>query len=350
MDNKFSLTICGRRNHREQIDWPIVAKSEKAVRVETPGGEVWLPLWKFGQKTYGCDSVPRLLSVLEELTMSNSDALVRVWKAGRGKTAASHKFRIVVAIDGEPPVLRRRTLILPISQVKVVAGKSMAPLWLLRKKIESRESLPRAQWAGMKAVRAQILAAVEKVQALDGEAAAASQRRLEAQQAEKVELASKTAEMVRDIGDEGEAALVFCQAKFSREDLAELGCKIDWWPSWSGAAASDFSHVQKIRALVEVARANPGFAKWKEKNKTKFGEGKAAAVTKVGQPDRILENCQVDWVEWGGTSKQRIKVSRSAENCTVRFFGKKREIVTPGGAVLVKMCGPNLQINGESDF
>lgn len=110
---------------------------------------------------------------------------------------------------------------------------------------------------------------------------------------------------------------------------------------------SDLRSLQEIAQLADIARSHSDFARWKERNDGKLGAAPTTPVKKKRVPDQILTNCNVDWVEWGGTSNQKIKISHREVGCTVHFFGKKREIILPSGKVLVKMDGSNLRIGTD---
>jgi hypothetical protein len=66
--------------------------------------------------------------------------------------------------------------------------------------------------------------------------------------------------------------------------------------------------------------------------------------TKVREPDKVLTNVRVEWVDWGGSANNRIRIERDEEGCTVKFYGKKRTIIFPDGSSIDKMEGPNLKI------
>ena len=114
---------------------------------------------------------------------------------------------------------------------------------------------------------------------------------------------------------------------------------------------------QKERLAVRKAEEQARLMKVREARERREAERleaarlappKPLATTKpIKTPDKVLENVMVNWVDWGGTSKKRIKIEQSAENCTVRFFGSKRIIILPDGEEITKMQGPNLVILGE---
>ena len=343
----FELSIHGRAGN-EIISWPILNRTEKAIFVQTPGGTIWLPLWRFSTTSYHYNQLQHLIKLFENVTKNNSNSLLRVWKAGNGKTEKSHKFRTAVQVPGEQQnkfFLKRRTFILPISQISFIEGKWLAPAWLLTKHLDSGETLPNSDWIGLKQVTSQISDAGEKLRLLDEGMYAEQSRRIAEERTQRIDLERQTAEVTSGlqahIADDGELALGFCKHHFKLPELVAQGCQFSYWPSWSDH--TNLGDLKNIAKLVDIARSHSKYAKWKIKQVEKLAAVKISKI-KERVPDQSLSNCEVNWVEWGGTSKQRIKVPYNATGCRVDFYGKKREITLQSGVVIVKMEGANLTI------
>ena len=164
--------LLAQNNHRASVfrvlfehkfvDWEIVRKTDKAVLVNTAGGELWLPLHRFnmaearhdqaGMIGHRCQcqlELDELLATLEALSRSRTDCYVEVKKAGSGPTDKSHKYKVM-----------GKTLTLPISQIKELDGALMAPEWLIKEKlkISKDERVSSAVWLGWDAVLQQLVA------------------------------------------------------------------------------------------------------------------------------------------------------------------------------------------------
>jgi hypothetical protein len=103
MDQKVTsklLKVCleWERGYPVPVAWPILEDSGKAIRVDLPGGSVWMPLHRFkgrgvelrreGSGSYTCrvSSVfPTLLiELLDEFSRNSGEAVIPVTRAGRG--------------------------------------------------------------------------------------------------------------------------------------------------------------------------------------------------------------------------------------------------------------------------
>jgi len=153
MASTFALTIRDGME-TEIIEWPIVRSTAKAVLVATPGGELWLPLWRFQKRGYRADEAGQIIALLADVSATASDARVRVWRAGAGPSGKSHKFQIAVRRQssdshGQPTTeVRRRCFTLPLSQIKGSRGNWSAPAWLLKKRLANGETLARGVLGG----------------------------------------------------------------------------------------------------------------------------------------------------------------------------------------------------------
>jgi hypothetical protein len=351
MMEKFELKIQGNYA-TETIEWPILKSTEKAVLVETTAGSIWLPLWRFLKRTFRHDNAGELIALLSEITSLRDDAKVRVWKAGSGPSVKSHKFKVLVSSnvsDGfyQPrQILQRRTFTLAVSQVERIGNKWMAPVWLVKKHLENGESIPNPSWTGLDEIRAQFEAIVARIKKIDAGIAAENQKRRDAERKLAETEARKVAKLIAKLKSkvelEGEAALAFCRRRFTLGEI-KIGKKLDYWPRWPANMASRWE-LKDFSDLIDFAKKQPKISEWKIKNAGKPLIVEKPVVKKERVPDQVLENVTVEWVTWGGTSKNWVKTEYSSDGCTVRFFGAKREITLPSGKVITKMEGLNLNI------
>ena len=332
------------------IEWPIARQTSKAVLVVTPGGEVWLPLWRFQKRRWPVDEADALVGLIKSVSASSPDARVRVWRSGAGSSGKSHKFQFAVQSgDGDQVQVRRRCFTLPVSQIKGSKGSWNAPAWLLQKRLASdSETLVRPEWPGLEAVESQIRQAVISAKTARREAEErsnqmwlAKQKEREDQKAAEAAELSRLAEVVET---EGELALAFCRRNFNLGELSDAGLYFPLgWPTWP--PAMNLSELKQAEQILLFARVHPKFEMWKARNAGKNFAPKPPKPPKVRVPDLVLENVRVQWVDWGGTSNKRVRSESDHSGCTVKFFGSKREIVTAEGEVVTKMKGPNLIIH-----
>lgn len=337
------------------IAWPIVKSTEKAVLVLTPGGELWLPSWKFTSyrnKQVSLNSVKGLLRRLMESSQSASDSMIRVRRAGAGPTSKSHKFQVSVEATEydddnrtNVSVKRSRTFLLPLSQVRQVDGNWFAPRWLVEKKLDDKEMLADAEWPGMEAVRVQIDAAVESAYAQEMLLREAALAKARVQQEREEKIMREKAEQRERVNANGAIALAFCRSKYTIAELREAGVRVvsSYWPTWPPLERE----LNYLDGIIEFANQAPGFTAWREKNTDKFEKGlpKMPGPRPGRVPDKVLENTRVEWAEWLGKSGNKKKQEFSMDGCAVRIFGKKFEITLPDGRLIVKMAGPNLVIH-----
>jgi len=359
MASTFALTIRDGME-TEIIEWPIVRSTAKAVLVATPGGELWLPLWRFQKRGYRADEAGQIIALLADVSATASDARVRVWRAGAGPSGKSHKFQIAVRRQssdshGQPTTeVRRRCFTLPLSQIKGSRGNWSAPAWLLKKRLANGETLARGDWAGLEAVASQVKQMADRVSSARRAAEESARLKREAEARKKaVQEAAEAAELERltqAIEEDGELGLAFCRRKFTLSEMEDagihlLGCG---WPTWP--PKPDRYDLRLAEKILLFARAQPKFESWKARNAGKELSPKSAPK-KARVPDQVLENVRVQWVDWGGTSKNRVRIENDQTGCTVKFFGSKREITTPDGTVLIKMAGSNLLIHvAENEY
>jgi len=81
----------------ETIEWPIINKTEKAILVQTIGGDLWIPAWKLPDIRGGfhADSATRLVDHITNISSKGSDH-VTVVHAGPGPSGKSAKYKVKV--------------------------------------------------------------------------------------------------------------------------------------------------------------------------------------------------------------------------------------------------------------
>lgn len=272
----------------EEIIWPVIHATEKAWRVKTSGGPIWVPKFKlqYNGRIGSFPSRDALVQLMLDCTSASSDTQHRVWKSRKGPTAKSHKFKVAVIRTNVcdinsgtafEQIVVRRTLTLPISQVrKDEDGKWMAPRWLFKDRLGKSEKLARATWQGMAAVNQEIDEAAARLDArIALEKAgqqAATERAKQEKQAEQQAQQAKQAEWdCRSAAIDADApfALKFCKARFNllemREELARCGHPrmMDCWPnSWHSECRHD---VIAFEGIVAVAIAHSKWGAWRAK-------------------------------------------------------------------------------------
>ena len=350
MSEMFTLNIASSQGART-ISWSIIRETDKAVLVQTSGGELWLPLWRFEIRKYSPGSVHVLIKLLTDISKYSEYAFVPVKKAGSGKTEKSAKYKVEVTEDldpyGEHTLQNRvRTFTLPVSQITHTDGLMFAPIWLLKKHLDKNEFVKNRSWPGLDKVRLEIEQIAAEVSQLEVEHNAKMERQRLQERAEQDENErQQKADLERlnlALEEDGEAGLVFCKKYYNLNDLNKRGVDLYCWPTWLPNTAM-LNELNNLFAILEIARAHPKFEAWKKKH----GDKPFQAIMKekkVRQPDKVLVNCCVNWVEWGGTTKQLVKIDQEECGCTVKIYGKKREIILPDGSVITKMEGPNLKI------
>lgn len=271
MSEKKSFRLAIVSGHVERhVEWPILRATDKAVLVQTGGGELWLPLWRFADRRWLARRVPELLNLIAELAESAGSARVRVEKAGAGSSSKSGKFHVeVVSTTVEPwgekiQTRRRRTLTLPLSQIQGERGSWTAPVWVFKKHLRDGERLARVEWPGLEAVREELMAVVADV-----DAAAEERRRAGVAEKKRVQEARR-ADLDRRwnaLDPEGRLALEFCRRRYTLAQLAEKGGRLSHWPVWP--RDRKFGGLDDLEFLLGVAQAHPKFPAWVERNRSK---------------------------------------------------------------------------------
>lgn len=286
------------------------------------------------------------------LSRTHGDGRVPVSKAGKGSTDKSHtvKFRVRrrgVHRDEWDPELHSRTAIVPTSQLRLGAdGRWTVPRWILEKKIDRElESLAESSaWPGLSSVVEQIQTAFDSAAA---SLAAGRAAELDRYQAEKKKLEDERRRVHAIAVEDGELALAFARRRLTLNDLCSLGPAVYAWPTWVPGATIDDDTAPDLARLAEAVRKHPDFASWREKNVLKKGslvKPRTPRAVRPRVPDRVIEDCTVEWTMWVGSSRNLHAVNRRDEGCTVRVFGQKHEIGLPNGSVVNKMSGPHLKI------
>lgn len=138
------------------LTWPITESSSKAIRVQLPGGEVWLPLHRFERTgislrkndqslTCRISSVfpATIVTLFREFSRSSGEAIVPVKRAGKGPTDKSQKVKVEIwkHDDEETRQRRERTMTIPASQLREIDGKLYLMAWCAWKKLSEGECL-----------------------------------------------------------------------------------------------------------------------------------------------------------------------------------------------------------------
>jgi len=276
----FSLNLARGDTDCIDIFWPVVHSTEKALLVETEGGQIWIPKFKLaniyrnGEGKYVLRR-DDLIKLIDEVTSTGTDTLHRVWKSGRGKTEKSHKYKIAVArtlenqLENET-VIVRRTFTLPISQIKTdESGKCLAPRWLILKHLLENERLPRVAWQGLAKVTREIDNAVAELTASVERARQERQAaKLKAEHEKQAALVALK-QRVDVIRVDAPLALKFCKSQYTLEVMREMGVNMSYWPTWDDSI-QDTWLVQWFEKIVAVAHAHPNFTKWRERQMKKL--------------------------------------------------------------------------------
>lgn len=380
--NKLEIRF-GLASRPQVVEWPVVEARPAAVLVTTPGGPLWIPISRwlaegapplqpYGRETEAaCDAaMGRVLDFVRTLVTGDRDARVAVTSVAEGKTEKSRSVKLQVTVDapGKPQRTLVRQKMVPASLVKQQDdGTWCLPMWFVKENIlasfEKVEALP---WAGLAAVEAQLRGACTLAKAdvlADQHQRAAEQARRDAEAARNQnEKTKREAEHLADLArlralaqEDGAFALAFVRQRMTLAQVS-AGTKhhLRQWPTWvpdEGLDAPLDPSMPKTKmfellgSLVEIARRDPDFAAWRERNAERQSQLlKPRPAPKPKEPDRIIESCIVRWVEWVGPTTSRKRVDHEAEGCKVEVFGAKHLIHLADGRVLTKMKGPNLQI------
>lgn len=380
--NKLEIRL-GLASRPQVVEWPVVEARPAAVLVTTPGGPLWIPLSRwlaegapllqpYGRETEAaCDAaMGRVLDFVRTLVTGDRDARVAVTSVAEGKTEKSRSVKLQVTVDapGKPQRTLVRQKMVPASLLKQQDdGTWCLPMWFVKENIlasfEKVEALP---WAGLAAVEAQLREACTLAKAdviADQHQRAAEQARSDAEAARNQnEKTKREAEHLAGLArlralaeEDGAFALAFVRRRMTLAQVsADTKHHLRQWPTWVPSDGLDAPldpsmpctrMFELLGSLVEIARRDPDFAPWRERNAERHSQLlKPRPAPKPKEPDRLIESCFVRWVEWVGPTTSRKRVDHEAEGCRVEVFGAKHLIHLADGRVLTKMKGPNLQI------
>lgn len=120
----------------EEIVWPIVTKTEKAVLVSTPSGAFWIPKFKLAYSNeanpvVADTNVLCLVELLKQAAAKRDDALVPVVRADKSRTSklAGYFVNVCLAQTGQTNL----KINLPRSLIQEIDGAAYAPLWVVQK-------------------------------------------------------------------------------------------------------------------------------------------------------------------------------------------------------------------------
>lgn len=346
----------------QRVAWPILKSTDKAWLIQSPAGEIWVPIYRWAHMLpgRGASSNERQLNAtlgfLREITATHRAARVEVRRAGKGSSDRSVTVRYMVAVhcptSGQVISELKRTSIIPASQLRVDADRWSVPRWVVVQKLKPGEAfLTRAVWPGMQAMQDQLQAAFDAAMAGESAANAATLKAAEEAaerraQNDRIAADAKSARQAL-VAEDGELALAFARKKLSLADLAGLGCRLHGWPQWLPGEPLDTWLETTLANLIIAVQAHHEYSAWRAKNVHRQGALLKPPKPKAApprQPDRVIKNCVVDWSEWIGPTKSQRRVDHRDAGCTVKVFRQKHEIELPDGRVIVKMAGPNLKI------
>lgn len=354
----------GQGGHRLLVVWPIVGMTDNAWKIRTPGGEIWVPKWRWqGPGLYGDKMRLQLvLALFEDISRTHHDARIPVKKVGKGSSEKSVQVSFLIQRidkrlreDDQETVKRSATV--PLSLLEQGDGGAWSmPHWAIAQKLnkEKEKLASKAVWPGLAAVQAQLQSAFDasenfrnSLEQMAQAAAQASRLAQEQRRASRDQInAGLMAARLALIAEDGEFALSFAKKRLTLAGIGELGQSLADWPQWRPGQALSGQLALDLQGLVEAVRRHPDFKPWREKNAHRAGlllkAPKPAKPTAPRQPQCIMENATVHWPIWNDKSMQRDW--QCAHGCTVRVFGQKHEITLSDGWVFIKMAGPNLKI------
>lgn len=351
----------GQGECRQLVAWPIVARTEKAWQIQTPGGVLWMPIWRWQSRSINGDKarLAHVLELLADITRSHRDARVLVKKVGKGSTEKSIQVGFLVrrrarshADWGTEECQRSATLALSLLDQDDPKKWSM-PLWAITKKLDARteQLASKSFWPGLAAVASQLQVAFDAAQSAQlmqerqaSEQAQACRLALEEARANQAKLAAERALAAHNsIENDGEMALAFARKHMTLRQMETAGFCVNSWPKWRPGQSLDRCEQRDLLAIIGAATGHPEFSSWRSKNACRQGTLlRAPQPPKPRQPNRVISNATVQWTDWIGAKRRRE--DRQAQGCEILVFGKKHQITLPDGTLIVKMAGPNLTI------
>ena len=158
-------TVFGKGPACHTVVWPIDRSTEKAWRITTSGGQIWVPkcLWRDDHLGNPESRIKWMMKLFGQISSTHDDALVPVKRAGKGPTEKSVKVNFRARRWFNDPmnpdfkeVVRSATV--PISLVmQDENGTWKLPLWCLKRKLKDSESLvDKPIWPGLAAVQSEL--------------------------------------------------------------------------------------------------------------------------------------------------------------------------------------------------
>lgn len=272
MRTSLDVTFGRGFGYEQRVVWPILETTPKAWRIQTEAGEVWVPSYRWSCIRPGPGASPdeqRLNGLLEffgSITSTNGDARVAVRRAGKGPSELSVKvsFNVVVHRPDGLGILgeRRRTVIIPASQLSLDGDPCSVPRWVLARKLGPNESFQvRPLWPGLPALQDQLRKAFDA--AMAGEAAEKEARRIAALKAGEERAArdriAAEAKSVRSamVAEDGELALAFARRRLTLQELRELGCGLHAWPQWLPGEPVNELLEGALARIIRAVRGHP---------------------------------------------------------------------------------------------
>ena len=360
MKKNLEVVFAQFQPFEQRVSWLILQATAKAWLIQTPGGELWVPSYRYSNLRPGAGATADerkmngVVEFFENVSASSSDARVPVRRAGKGPTELSSKVTFEVCLrepeSGSVLGVWHRSSLVPVSQLSSDCEGWSVPRWVLAKKLKPNESFHRRPvWPGMNALRDQLRSAFDAAAA--GDAAARAAARVAGEEsarkaAERAGIeAERKAERQAMVACDGEFALAYARRNLSLSDLAELGCRLSHWPQWRSGDPIDSLLEVTLAAIVRAVRQLPAFVAWRVKNAERQGKLLSAPKERDPRlPDRVISDCLVRWSEYVGPAKSMRRVDHCDEGCTVEVYGKKHLIMLPGGRIITKMAGPNLTV------
>lgn len=365
MKKSLEVVFSQSQPYEQRVSWPILQATTKAWLIQTPGGELWVPSYRYSNMLPGVGATADerklngVVAFFSHISASSSDAGVPVRRAGKGPTELSSKVTFDVCLrepeSGAMLGVWQRSSLVPVSQLSSDGEGWSVPRWVLAKKLKPNESFHhRPVWPGIVMLREQLSSAFDAAAA--GEAATRAVARVAGEEsarmaAEKARVETeRKAERQAMVACDGEFALAYAKRNLTLTELAELGCRLSHWPQWRPGDPVDSLLEVTLAAIVRAVRQQPDFGTWRAKNIDRQGKLLAAPKSRAPRlPDRVMSDCVVRWTEYVGPSKSMRRVDHCDDGCMVEVFGKKHLITFPDGRTITKMAGPNLAVSERSN-
>lgn len=335
----------------DSIGFTLVHATQKATLWSCPLGQFWVP--ENAQPPCPHPSRDNLEEMARYVANQINRGMVPVeikeWTAGGAALIRFPARRLLIEDDecyrqrrrGTGPQKKQAEMHVPVAWLIEVDGRWLAPVYKLELKLAERRSMalerkgrsssqPVYEWTPVlvdSTDAAAVLAWLQKVNAPSLQARANERER--ALQA----AADARRERYNQEIDRGFDQLLIEEYARAAEKYSSLA---------KGRAAG--MDQRKGLTQVTAALAIPEFREWAEKWKVKEA-AKKARPKPARVPDEEIERCTVRYVVWYRSGREREECEE--HGCRARRFGSKWEIELPGGSILIKRQGPNLQILPE---